>query len=147
MFFKKTYKRKIYRTTDGYLDNKPHIKKPRHVVVVDQRDDGAIAVSKIHSVGEKNQNVAVKNLILKPKKNRLTITEESFVENKVFISRKITKGDKVNYELFYPRNFRETGEKLSIIEFAKLKHNLQNDNKHQKETHKIKISKWKNHFK
>ena len=147
MFFKKTNKRKIYVTTDGYLEYKSHINKPRHIVVVDQRDDGALAVSKIHTVKEKNLNVAVKNLILKPKKNRLTITEDSFVENKVYISRKITNANNVSYELFYPENFTDTHEKLSIIEFAKLKHNLQNNNEHQKKAHKNKMEKWKNHFK
>lgn len=147
MFFNKTNKRKIYKTTDGYLDNRPRNKKPRHVVVVDERDDGAIAVSKIHSLEGKNTTSGVKNLILKPKKNRLTITEESFVENKVYISRKIKEEDKINYQLFYPRNFRETNDKLSLLEFAKLKHNLQNDNQHQKKAYKSKMKKWKNHFK
>ena len=49
---------KIYKTTDGYLGGDSKNKKPRHVVVVDQRvDDGALAVSKIHSKeGKKEKN-------------------------------------------------------------------------------------------
>ena len=45
---------KIYQTTDGFFNDKPHIKKPRRVVALQQRkDDGAIVVSKIYSKEEK----------------------------------------------------------------------------------------------
>lgn len=147
MCFRKTDKRKIYKTTDGYLESKPHIKKPRHVAVVEQRKDKAVGVVKIFSKDGKNQNTKVKNLTLKPKKNRQSITEESVVENKLLIGRKVRKNDTTTYEVFYPQNFYETGDKLTFFEYLKLKLNLQNNNKKQKKAHKEKIKKWKRHFK
>lgn len=47
---KKTAVKQIYKTTDGYLSNKPAIKKPRNVAAIEQRKkDGAVAVVKISS--------------------------------------------------------------------------------------------------
>lgn len=143
----KSYKRKIYKTTDGYLNNKPKIRKPRNVVVVDQRDDKALAIVKIYSKKTHNNSNHVKKVIIKPIKSRKSIIKDSVIENKVYISRKVVTDNITKYELFYPSNFIETKESLSLFEFFKLKYFLQNNNKQQRKKYKNKIKKWKNHFK
>ena len=57
---KKNYKGKILKTSDGYLRGSILKYKNRLIVVINQRKDGAIAVSKIHSIEGKNSTPVVK---------------------------------------------------------------------------------------
>ena len=69
--------RKIMKTTDGYFTGKAIIRKPRRVIVVDQRkSDGAIAVSKIYSQKGKSGNSYVQGFTLSPKAHS-SLTETS----------------------------------------------------------------------
>lgn len=142
MCFKKTNKRKILKTTDGYFDNKSHIKKPRLVVVIEERDDTAIGVVKIHSKNGKDNTALIKNVVIKPIKNRTSIKEESVLGSRLHIGRKI--GNK--FEPLYIVNFRDTNEKITLYEYAKIKSNIQNDTKGHRKTYKNKVKNWKNHF-
>lgn len=60
----------IYKTTDGYFNNKENVKKTRRVAVIDQRkDDGALAVVKIYGKNGKTQthDIMCQTLHLNPK--------------------------------------------------------------------------------
>lgn len=141
---------KIYRTYDGFFQGKKHITKERNVVVVDQRDDGALAVSKIVSKKGKSDNTRVKNLTLKPKKHP-SLTEDSLVELKVEHGHKNEKGGVPLPIMSEDLNKDENGKKLTIPEDSVTKKELKkirsqqkkNDKRHHKTTNK----RWHNHFK
>lgn len=137
----KTDKRKIYKTTDGYFTFNKKNRKPRPIAVIDQRDDKAVAIVKFHSAKENRQNV-IPNLKIKTK-NRKNLTEDSFVEDRVIISR---KKDKMDYGI-YPSDFNETNDRLTWLEYLKIKHKVNADTKQHKKTRNNTIKKWKKHFK
>lgn len=142
-FKKKKDVGKIYRTTDGYLDGKDHIKKPRRVVAVEQRNDTAIGVLKIYSEKDKHNQNIVKGIVLKPK-NHISLTEDSVVGSRLLIGKKNKDG---SYEAFFPNSFREVGDKLTKSEIKFIQKNIQNDTKKHRRTYKKKVSKWKKNFK
>lgn len=145
LFNRKAVK-KIYATTDGYFNNKPRQKKPRYVAVVDQRDDGAVAVVKIYSKGDKEQkgtNAYIKDLTLSPNEHTV-LKEDSIVGNQFIIGVKQTDG---SFKPIHTRDFNATNDKLTTQEHKKIKENVQNDTIQHRSTHKRKMEKWHSHFK
>lgn len=142
MCFKKTDKRKIYNTTDGYFNSRLDIKKPRKVAVIHQRDDKAVAVVKIHSKKNKKGNAYISNLVLKPKKHK-SLNEESIVSNSLIYGKDV-KGKKYKID---PNDFTYTNDKLTYSEYLKIKHKVNADTKQHKKTRNKTLKRWKNHFK
>ncbi|MCD8309458.1 MAG: hypothetical protein LUD19_06360 [Clostridia bacterium] len=139
----KSDKRKIYKTTDGYFNDKAYIKKPRRVAVVHQRkDDGAVAVVKIYSKKEKKGKAYINNLTLKPDKHS-SITEDSVVGSQVNFG---VKSSNNNYRAIKTRDLVDTGDKLTTGEYRKVKKGIQNDTSQHRKTYKNTVKKWKNHF-
>lgn len=135
---------KIFITTDGFFNDKPHIKKPRRVVAVHQRkDDGAVAVSKIHSKEEKKGNAYIENVVLLPEEHP-SLTKESIVSSSVIFGVKKKDG---TYKALYKSDFNDTNDKLSKKEIRKVQKNVQSDTKQHRKTYKRTVKKWKNHFK
>lgn len=135
-FKKKSAVRKIFKTTDGFFNNKPHIKKPRLVVAVYQRkNDGALAVTKLHSYKGKIKNTDIKNLVLKPN-NHSSLTKISTVENKVIWGINI---DSKNKRPIYESDLTPTFDKVNLFEFAKIKNGIKG--------HKKTLHKWKKNLK
>ena len=114
---------------------------PRPIAVIHQRDDKAVSVVKLHSAKENRKNV-IPDFIIKPKQ-RKSLTEDSLVEDRLIISRK--KDDDI-YGI-YPSDFNDTEDKLSWIEYMKIKKRVNADNKKHKRTRNNTIKKWKKHFK
>lgn len=135
---------KIFITTDGYFNNKPHIKKPRRVVAVQQRkDDGAVAVSKIYSKEEKKGTAYINDLILSPK-NHTSLDKESLVGSQVIFGVKLKNG---KFKALQSRDFNETNDKLTKKELKTVQKNVQNNTKQHRKTYKSTVKKWRNHFK
>jgi len=143
MHFKKTDIRKIYKTTDGYLGGKDKIKKPRLIIVIEQRDDKAVGVVKLFSKDGKKNNSTISNVEILPNKNRKSITKVSLVGSRLHIGRK--NGN--NFEPLYTMNFYDTKEKISLVELFNIKSNIQNDTKEHRRLYKSKVKRWKKHFK
>lgn len=135
---------KIYKTTDGFLDGKPHIKKPRRIVVLKQRNsDYAVGVSKIFSKKEKKNKNIIQNVVLNPK-NHKSLDQKSVVGSRIIIGKKNKNG---NYEPFYVSNFRDLNDRLSKRELSKIKKNRLKQSKSIQKTTNKKIKNWNNHFK
>lgn len=136
---------KIYKTTDGYLGGDSKNKKPRHVVVVDQRkDDGALAVSKIHSKEGKKDDCHIKHLTLKPKKHE-SLTKPSAVEHRVIVGVK-EPGTK-KYKPINSRDMQKTNDRVTNREYKKIKRGLGGKTRANRTTAKNTLAKWHNHFK
>ncbi len=143
MFGRKKDVKKIYKTTDGLFNGRDDIKKPRPVAVVDQRkDDGALALVKLHSKKGKNNNTCVEKLVLKPTKHK-ALSEESIVEKTVRFGRKTDDGIKP----IYKGDLKPTKDKLTRKEYAKVKKGIRGNTAAQKAKHKAKMKKWHRHFK
>ena len=154
-FFKNIFKPKndtrkpdvkqIYKTTDGYLSGNARNKKPRHVVVVDQRvDDGALAVSKIHSKEGKKGDWHIKHLTLKPKKHE-SLTKPSAVEHRVIVGVK-EPGTK-RYKPIKSRDMQKTNDRVTNCEYKRIKRGLGGKTRANRTTAKNTLAKWHNHFK
>ena len=154
-FFKNIFKPKnnprkpdvkqIYKTTDGYLGGDSKNKKPRHVVVVDQRvDDGALAVSKIHSKEGKKGDCHIKHLTLKPKKHE-SLTKPSAVEHRVIVGVK-EPGTK-KYKPINSRDMQKMNDKVTNCEYKKIKRGLGGKTRTNRITAKNTLAKWHDHFK
>ena len=85
---KRSNLRKIYKTTDGYFTSNFKIKKPRRVIVLYQRDDGAVILARIHSKSNKNLKSFVPKFVLKSKKHK-SLTEDSIVHDRLIFGRKV----------------------------------------------------------
>lgn len=139
--------KKIYKTTDGMLTNRPDIDKPRRVVAVAQRkDDGALAVSKIRSKKGKGGKSYIDDLVLKPKKHS-SLTEDSIVERRVYIGVKVEDEKGTTYKPIFRGDLSDTGDKLSNREYRKVKKGVRGKTKQHKKTFKEKMRQWRNHFK
>ena len=137
MCFRKTDKRKIYKTYDGFFNFRKDIRKPRHVVVLHQRDDKAVTLARFHSADEVHTNVIPNYVIKKGTYNALT--KDSLVENKLIIGRKKEK--------IMPSDMEYTGEKLRFRDYWFIKRKVNADTKQHKKTKKNTIKSWKRHFK
>lgn len=134
--------RKIYKTTVGYFNTRLDIKKPRNVAVIHQRDDKAVSVVKIHSKKEKKGKAYIPNLVLKPKKHK-SLSEDSIVGNTLIYGRKF---DNKKYPI-YPTDLVETNDKLSFLEYSRIKHKVNADTNQHKKTRNKTLKRWRNHFK
>lgn len=136
--------RKIYKTTDGYFNNKPKINKKRRVAVIDQRrDDKAVAVVKIFSEDGKDGKSYIANLTLTPEEHK-ALTKNSKVGNQVYIGVKQQDG---SIKQILIRDFEDTDDKLTRKELRAVKKGIQNDTKKHRKTYKKKMRRWKKHFK
>lgn len=142
---KKKVVKKIYKTTDGIFNGRDDIRKPRPVAVVDQRDDGALAVVKIHSKKGKDGKMYIDKLVLTPCKHS-SLTEDSIVENRVYIG--FTKnGDQKVHIPIYSRDLEDLNDELTQTEYKKVMKGIKGDTKDKKQKYKKKMKKWHKHFK
>ena len=135
---------KIYKTTEGFLRGNKRNKEVRRIVVIDQRDDTAIAFSKIYSLKGKEKKINksfVPNLILRPEEHP-SLTEDSIVGDNF----KISRNKDGNPITIYPDELNETNDQVTSQELKIIKDSVINKNPHKK-TRKRTIKKWKKHFK
>ena len=139
--------RKIYLTTDGLFNSRPEIKKPRRVAAIDQRrDDGALAVVKIHSKKDKNGNHYVDKVVLKPE-NHCSLTEDSIVESRVYIGvKEKTPEGKIIYKPIFGRDMSGTRDSLTKRELKKIKKEAGGAIGKNRKTLKTTLKKWRKHF-
>jgi hypothetical protein len=143
LFKRKQAKGKIYKTTDGFFNNKERIKKKRRVAVIDQRkDDGAVAVVKIYSKKDKEGKAYIQNLTLYPQ-DHSSLTEESIVGSQVILG--IRTDNK--FKALYTTDFTQTDDELTKKELKAVNKGVHNDNKAHRATYNKKMHKWKKHFK
>ena len=142
---KKKVVKKIYKTTDGIFNGRDDIRKPRPVAVVDQRDDGALAVLKIHTKKGKDGKMYIDKLVLTPSKHS-SLTEDSILEKRVYIG--ITKKGEGNVHLpIYSRDLEDMNDELTQKEYRQVMKGLKGDTRDKKNKHKKKMKKWHKHFK
>lgn len=134
---------KIYKTTDGYFNSNKRNKKPRRIIVVHQRDDKAVAVTKIYSKKEKKGNAYINGLVLKPK-NHPSLTEDSIVSNSLIYGKNIPN-QKQKHKIF-PTDLESTNDKLTAKEYQIVKTKINADTKKHKKARDKTLSRWKNHF-
>lgn len=140
---RKRVKGKIYKTTDGYLGDKAVNKKPRHVVVVEQRKkDGAVAVSKIYGADDKNDKHVIDDLLLKPKDHK-ALTKDSYVGTRVYFGVKRNN----EYTPINTRDFDSTDDKLTKSEMKKVNKQKGGKAKKNRKTYRNTRRKWENGFK
>lgn len=133
---------KIYKTTDGIFNGREDIKKSRPVIVVDQRDDGAVAIVKIHSQKGKGGKMYIEKLVLKPA-NHKALNEDSIVEKTIHLGRKSNGG----YIPIFVSDLVDMDDGLTRSELHKVKKGVKGKKIKQKRKHKKKMKKWHNHFK
>lgn len=139
---KKNYTNKILQSSDGFIGGKDKKIKPRKVLVIYQRDDDALAISKLYSKnGKKNRNI-ISSIILSPK-NHSSLTKKTVVGKRVYYGRKIN-GD---YMPFYMSDFNDTNDRITKLEKSSIKkYKRKKDLKDYKQTKNV-LNKWKNKFK
>ena len=141
---------KIYKTTDGFFNKKDHIKKDRRVAVIDQRkDDGAVAVVKIYKKAGKEKKFKegktyIPDLVLSPQEHK-SLEEDSIVGREVFFGKKGKTDPKP--QAIFPMDLEETGDKLKLKEYRKIKAEVHNDTPQFRKTYKTKKKRWHKHFK
>lgn len=134
---------KIYKTTDGIFNGRDDIKKPRPVAVVDQRkDDGAVALVKLHTRKGKDGKMYIDELVLRPE-DHPSLTEETIVEKRVYIGRKTETG----HEPIFQGDLIDQSDKLTREELRKVKKGVKGGTKDQRGKYKQKMKKWHKHFK
>lgn len=132
----------IMKTTDGFLGNKPHIKKTRSVAIVDQRkSDGAVAVVKISKKTGKEEKIGknfIPNLELEPSEHP-ALTETSIV------GRQVIFGIKINGEFkpIFVRDLKNTNDKLTRKELKQIRKEVHNLMREHRKAYKKKRRKWK----
>ena len=139
--------KKIYKTTDGMLTNRPDIDKPRRVAAIEQRkDDGALAVVKIRSKKGKGGKSYKKEVVMKTE-NHISLTEESIVEKRVYIGVKIETEEGTTFKPIFDRELEDTGDRLTNGEYRKVKRGVAGETKQHRKTYKSKMKRWRKHFK
>ena len=136
--------RKIYKTTDGYFTQNPTNRKPRHVAVIKQRkDDGALAVCKIHSKEGKDEKRKVQGLTLSPKKHK-SLKVDSVVSSNPIVATKDKSG---KFKPIFKGDLSSTGDKLTKKEHRHILNNLGGGIEKHKKTSNELLQNWDNHFK
>lgn len=139
---------KIFKTTDGFFGKRTDIKKPRNVAVVEQRkDDGAVAVVKVHSKSGKEEKIGktfIPNLVLKPEEHP-ALTKESIVNRQVIVG--VSRNGATKPRSIFPEDFQGTGDALTSEELKKVQEEVHNDEPQHRETYRKKMEKWRKHFK
>lgn len=143
---KKSAVKKIFKTTDGYLNGYPRIKKPRNVAAVEQRKkDGAVALVKIYSKEGKEEKIGktfIPDLELNPEEHS-ALTKTSIVGRQVIVG--IKDGD--TFRPIYTADLTNTDDKLTSNELRKIRKAVHNDTKQHRKTHKKKMRRWRKGFK
>lgn len=130
---------KIMKTTDGYFANDPKNKKRRFLVVVDQRkDDGAVAVSKLHENKPGRKHI-LKGFILKPSKHS-ALAKDTVIDESIEIQKDRNKTP------IMPRDLTDTDDKLTWREKRKLKRRAGGSTRKHRRTTRRKLKRWHNHF-
>ena len=134
---------KIYQTTDGFFydNNIKRNKKKRLVVAVNQRDDGAVTVAKIHSKNGKNEKNYIKGLILKPN-DHSSLSTDSVISIRNILG---VRRNGLKYPI-YPDNLTKTSDELSKREIMIVKKKIGGKNFKERKTYKKTLRKWKKHF-
>lgn len=136
--------KKIFRTTDGYFNERFDITKPRNVAVIDQRkDDGAVAVVKVFSKKDRSGRAYISDLELTPEEHK-ALTEKSIIGSQVIIGVKQRNG---TFKAILTRELQATEDELTDEELKQVKKNVHNDTPEHRKTYKRKMKRWKNHFK
>lgn len=131
---------KIMRATDGYFAGNLANRKKRNVVVVAQRkDDGALAVVKLHREQDKHTNI-LKRFLLRARKHH-ALTADSVTETRVYIG----IGKKAKKPIM-PRDLSDTGDKLTWWEKLKLKRRAGGNTRKHRRTTRRKLKRWRKHF-
>lgn len=134
----------IMKTTDGFLRDNPTYKKDRPVVVYAKRkDDGALAISKIHRKNGKNPQNYIHNLDLEPQKHT-SLTDVSVIEKRVIFG---VKDKNNNYKPILSSDLTKTNDKLGFKERHRYKKGAGGDTEKNKQTLKNTTKKWEKHFK
>ena len=137
----------ILITTDGFFNNKPHIKKKRRVAVLAQRkDDNAVVVAKIVSKDGKEKGIGrdfIPDLVLKPE-DHSSLDKESMVERRVHFGVKSSGASE--QKPIYPGDLKRTNDKLSESELKKVQEEAQNDSEQHRKTFLDTLKRWFNHF-
>lgn len=138
----------ILKTTDGFFANDSTNKKTRPIVVFDKRkDDGALAVSKIHSKDGKDIKNIIDNFNLQPQ-NHSALTKTSVIEKRVIFGVKTKdENNKTTFKPIYGSDLTKTSDKLTRSERHRYKANAGGSTKQNKQTLKSTTKKWKKHFK
>lgn len=136
--------KKIFKTTDGYFNNRPDIKKPRNVAVIEQRkEDGAVAVVKIFSKEGKEDKIGatfIPDLTLMSKDHK-ALTEDSIVGRHVIMG--IKQKDN-SYIPIYSSDLQKTEDELTEAELIKIQEEVHNDESKHRATYERKLKNWKN---
>ncbi len=136
----------IFKTTDGFLGNKPQIRKPRSVVATEQRKtDGAVAVVKISSKSGKEEKIGkdfIPGLELTPQ-DHSALTETSIVGRQVIFG--IKDGDK--FKAIYVADLTKTRDKLTRKELRRIKKEVHNFCKNHRKSYRRKRRNWRKGFK
>lgn len=128
---------KIYKVTDGYFSFSKTSKKPRRVIVVDERRDGALAVVKLYSKENKNPEHYLAAPILSTN-NHKSLTKDTILDRNIKISRRKNK----KIKLIKENNLKSLNDKLSFNEMKTMYENL-----YTIESNKNKMIHWKDRFK
>lgn len=131
---RKNHVREIVRTTDGYLSGKSENKKPRYGVILYQRDDNCLIISKIMSKKRKSTN----RVAIKPSKNN-GLKTESLIDYKLYTGRKNNHG---KYSGFKIRDFQKTGYRIGLLDLLKTRFAILKD-----PTRRKIVKSWKRHYK
>ena len=140
-FYRKSDVGKIYKTTDGYFFGRSDIKKPRHIAVIHQRKDKAVAVVKLYGKKEKKGKSYIKNIVLNPKKHK-ALKEDTIVGNSIILGKKINKKKMP----LYTNEFKYVQDKLSFSEYLNIRLKVNADTQQHKKTRNDTLKKWKNFF-
>ena len=117
------------------------------MAVVDQRkDDGALALVKIHSEEGKKPNVYIEGVVLTTSEHS-ALKEVSIIENRVYYGIKRKENGQVVRIPIYKGDLTATDDRLTDSELEKVNKGIQGKTTEKQEKHKAKMQKWHNHFK
>ena len=141
--FRKKDLGKIYTTTDGYFADNKSIKKKRHVVVVDQRKDGAIAVSKLHAKKPGRKKTEHMHKVELKAKRHSALSKDSYIERQVIHGVKMSG----KHKPIYARDFPKTKSRVSLFDFIRIRLGAGGSTKRSKSFYKNTRRRWHNNFK
>ena len=143
---------KIYWTNDGYFTQheNPKKTKPRPVAVVDQRkQDGALAVTKLHKKEGKSGKDCIDGLVIKAS-DHTSLKGDSIVERRVIIGTRKSGAKseaEKNHRPIFKGDLIPTNDKLSKAELKSVLDGVQNDSPEHRATYERTMRKWHDGFK
>lgn len=84
---KKNYTNKILQSSDGFIAGLDKKIKPRKVLVVSQRDDDALTISKLYSKKGKNTKNIINKIILSPKNHSFLTKKLLLVKEYIMVEK------------------------------------------------------------